>query len=321
MDKSKHPKSPESESGSDGFKAAERFAERFKEVDGFKESDRFNAADRLDQIDRLNQSSPSNGFSDSNEYAESYDLDEPEDVEFPPRRTPLVYRLVAFLTVLFFIALIGVNVWPKFNQPKAKLIAGSAELKEVIDSQLLEAVVQIEVLARKPGSLLALEQKRGTGFNIAPNGVIVTNQHVVAEAEKITIRFPDGKMYAAKDWRSKPEFDLALVTLEAADLPVAQLNQQSQPLPGDPVLVVGNPLGLKNIAIEGEVDRYLKLKDQPEKVFSIKAPIYPGNSGSPVYDQNGEVIGVVFASLKRETEDPEQIRGLAIPVQEILNWQ
>ncbi len=317
MDKSKYPKHPESEPGTDGFKEAGRS----NESDRLDQADRFKEADQFNQIDRFNPSSPFNGFSDSNEYTTLEDLDEPEEMELPPRRIPLVYRLVALLTVLFFIALIGMNAWPKFNQPKANLIAKSAELKEVIDSQLLEAVVQIEVLARKQGSLLALEQKRGTGFNIAPNGVIVTNQHVVAEAERITIRFPDGKMYAAKSWRNKPEFDLALVYLEAADLPVAHPNQQSQPLPGDPVLVVGNPLGLKNIAIGGEVDRYLKLKDQPEKVFSIKAPIYPGNSGSPVYDQNGEVVGVVFASLKRETEDPEEIRGLAIPVQEILNWQ
>lgn len=253
----------------------------------------------------------------NNPYSDHVYSDEAEEYD-PPRR-PLLFRLVAFFTVLAFIGLIAINYWPVLKAPIAELVLNSLHYKKDIDKQLLQAVVKIDVISRKNGSSLAVEQKSGTGFNIAAKGLIVTNYHVIGgDSINITVSFPNGDTYPAAHWSGKPEYDLALITLDKEKLPTVPLNMTKPPSPGDRVRIVGNPLGLNNIIVEGEVRQYLTIKGQ--KVFSIGAPIYPGNSGSPVYDGTGKVVGVVFGSLHSNADQSESDLGLAIPVTDILKF-
>ncbi|MFZ5642957.1 MAG: S1C family serine protease [Bacillota bacterium] len=249
---------------------------------------------------------------DNPDFDDIYSDDSEED---GPSGRSFLFRLTALFTVLAFIGLVAITSLPGLNVPIFELVSESLHHKKDIDEQLLQAVVKINVVSRKKGSSLAVEQKSGTGFNISPGGLIVTNHHVVDDALNIAVSFPDGKMYSAARWTGKPEYDLALITLNKANLPTVPLNTSSPPVSGDHVRIVGNPLGLNNIIVAGEVKQYLTMKDQ--KVFSIDAQIYPGNSGSPVYDKSGKVVGVVFGSL-RKGDDSNVNLGLAVPIADIL---
>ncbi|WP_449241370.1 S1C family serine protease [Desulfoscipio gibsoniae] len=246
--------------------------------------------------------------------------DESDDGELISSRPSLLLRIVALITALAFLGLVAATSWPVLQAPVGDLISRSLQLEKDIDIQRLQAaVVQIKVVARKQGALAPVEQKSGTGFNIDSCGIVVTNHHVIEDALNMAITFPDGKVYKAVSWVDRPEFDLAVVTLQADDLPVVPLNADKSPVPGDKIRVVGNPLGLNNIVAEGRVEQYLMVGGKPDRVFSISAPVYPGNSGSPVFDREGRVVGVVFGNLHRQVDGADKVTGLAIPVQEVLN--
>ena len=232
-----------------------------------------------------------------------------------PRRIPMWLRITALITVIAFATLVAITYWPNNFQPIGELLLNSSSLKETMDKQLLEAVVKIEA----KGEGLNQAPRHGTGFNIDPEGIIITNHHVIENASRIIVRFPNGVPCKVITWESKPEYDLAVLHLEKSDLPYVTL-QHEIPLIGDQVMVVGNPLGLNNVVVEGKVGAYLSIEDKAEQVFSIHAPIYPGNSGSPVYNQQGKVVGVVFATFKADNDDSNEIIGLAMPVRELLAW-
>lgn len=247
---------------------------------------------------------------------EDYDSESMEDDgETSPRSTVLL-RIVAFITVIALLGLIIFTSWPGRRPSLTDLVKDSFQLKKDVDTNLMRAVVQISVLSRRQGSAVAVEQKTGTGFNIGPDGVIVTNYHVIEDALNMVITFPDGKVYKADHWLGKPECDLAVIALKVDGLPVMPVNQVRLPVSGDKIIVIGNPLSLNNIVVEGRVGAYLKVMDKHGKTFSIDAPIYPGNSGSPVLDLSGQVVGVVFGSMKVESDGIEKVNGLAVTIDE-----
>jgi S1-C subfamily serine protease len=258
------------------------------------------------------------GFFDDVLEATGEDYEDEEDTEIL-RRRPVWLRAVAFLTILAFLGLVAATSFPPQKVRLLDLVLNSFKLQEDIDDSLMRAVVQINIISPKQGVPLAAEQKSGTGFNIDPRGVIITNHHVIEGALNIAVTFPDGKTYRASRCSSRPEYDLAMIILEAEGLPVVPLNASGQPARGDKIRVVGNPLTLNNIVVEGKVERYLHLGSKPDRVFSIDAPIYPGNSGSPVFDRNGEVVGVVFGIFHSSENDKEKIFGLVIPIREVLD--
>ncbi|WP_188190148.1 S1C family serine protease [Nonomuraea sp. SYSU D8015] len=147
------------------------------------------------------------------------------------------------------------------------------------------------------------EQGTGTGFVIGADGLIATNNHVVQGAQTVTVTLRDGRTLAAKVLRSDPAADLAVLRVNAEDLPVAPLGDSSTLRVGDPVIAIGNALALPGgpTVTEGIVsalDRTVQTDAgaRLEHVIQTDAAINPGNSGGPLVDASGRIVGINTAA-------------------------
>jgi serine protease Do len=134
---------------------------------------------------------------------------------------------------------------------------------------------------------------QGSGFFISADGYAVTNNHVVQNAENVTVTTDDGKTYTAKVIGTDPRTDLALIKIDGNSFPYVKLADNS-PRVGDWVLAVGNPFGLGGTVTAGIVSaRGRDIGAGPYDDFiQIDAPVNKGNSGGPTFDVDGNVIGV-----------------------------
>lgn len=136
----------------------------------------------------------------------------------------------------------------------------------------------------------------GSGFFIAANGYIVTNNHVVADATEITVKLADGREMQARLVGRDEDTDLAVIKVDGADFPFVSFEDAAQPRVGDWVIAVGNPFGLGGTATagivsaqgRGDIDNNTPYTDY----LQIDAAINRGNSGGPTFDIYGRVIGV-----------------------------
>ncbi len=240
------------------------------------------------------------------------------DEPLQSRRFFLV-RLAALLVVLIFVIFSLGTLLRFFPWPALDFLSESRELSgDPAVQELREAVVNIRVVAAGTGGSLR-QTRGGTGFNISSEGLIITNRHVLEEARMIFVLFPGHGIYQVKNWVEYPGADLAAAYIEGEDLPVVQLSDQGLPPPGEEVLVIGNPLGFSRIAALGSIEGYRRFNgEMSQGVMEISAPIHPGSSGSPVFDKDGEVVGVVFATYL--VEEGEEGRGLCVPLDALSDF-
>ncbi|HEX6995895.1 MAG TPA: DegQ family serine endoprotease [Gammaproteobacteria bacterium] len=138
----------------------------------------------------------------------------------------------------------------------------------------------------------------GSGFIVDPEGYIVTNHHVVSDAEEIVVTLADGRQLDARVVGDDPQMDLALLEVDADEpLPFVRFGDSDAVRVGDWVLAIGNPFGLGGSASAGIVSaRGRDIRSGPyDDYLQIDAPINQGNSGGPVFNAAGEVIGVSTA--------------------------
>ncbi|MBX9616709.1 MAG: Do family serine endopeptidase [Caulobacteraceae bacterium] len=139
-------------------------------------------------------------------------------------------------------------------------------------------------------------QGAGSGFFISANGFIVTNNHVVANATKITVKLSDGRELEARLVGRDADTDLAVIKVEGSDFKFVSFEETAEPRVGDWVIAVGNPFGLGGTATAGIVSaRAREIGDSSTPYtdyLQIDAAINRGNSGGPTFDIYGRVIGV-----------------------------
>ena len=134
----------------------------------------------------------------------------------------------------------------------------------------------------------------GSGFIVSPDGVILTNAHVVRDAKEVTVKLQDRREYRAKVLGSDPKTDVAVLKIEAKNLPVVPIGKSSELRVGEWVLAIGSPFGLDSTVTAGVVSaKGRSLPDDSQVPFiQTDVAVNPGNSGGPLFNTRGEVVGI-----------------------------
>ena len=185
---------------------------------------------------------------------------------------------------------------------------------QAISKQVAPSVVRIEAFALDEAERL-LPLGEGSGVVLSADGVIVTNYHVVRNAEGVLAVLTDGQRFSAEIVGRDPESDLAVLRVEAEGLSPAALRSEDPPRVGEWVLAMGNPLGLGHTVTAGIVSALgragLDLAIY-EDFIQTDAAINPGNSGGPLVDLDGRVIGINTAMARQSSGSGI---GFAIPAE------
>lgn len=135
---------------------------------------------------------------------------------------------------------------------------------------------------------------QGSGFIISPEGIVLTNAHVVADADEVTVKLIDKREFKAKVLGIDKPSDVAVLKIEAKNLPVVKIGSSTNSRVGEWVVAIGSPFGFENSVTAGIVSA--KSRSLPDEGYvpflQTDVAINPGNSGGPLFNMNGEVIGI-----------------------------
>ena len=161
------------------------------------------------------------------------------------------------------------------------------------------------------------QMAQGSGFIISPDGYILTNNHLVGEADKdgVTVTLADGREFTAKIIGTDPYSEVAVIKIDANNLPILELTDSDAVEVGEWVLAIGNPFGLSYTVTAGIVSAKgrsgFRLAEY-ENFIQTDAAINPGNSGGPLLDLDGKVVGINTAIISRSGGNMGI--GFAIPI-------
>ncbi len=148
-----------------------------------------------------------------------------------------------------------------------------------------------------------VREGQGSGFIISPEGLILTNNHVVDQASSITVTLADDRIFDAKIIGTDPQTDVALLKIDdPEDLPALPLGDSSKLQPGEWVIAIGNPFGLSQTVTTGVVSATGRSSigiNEYENFIQTDAAINPGNSGGPLLNGRGEAVGINTALFSR----------------------
>ena len=157
-----------------------------------------------------------------------------------------------------------------------------------------------QVVKKSKNAVVVIQTNRGlgSGFIIRENGLLITNQHVIKGATQISVSFASGEKYSkAYVLAEDSERDLAILRIEGVDLPILSVSNSSTVDVGDEVICIGAPKGLSYTASNGIISA-LRVWEDGTKVIQTTAPLSPGNSGGPLMNRDGHVIGVITFQFK-----------------------
>jgi S1-C subfamily serine protease len=188
--------------------------------------------------------------------------------------------------------------------------------------KITPAVVSIETKFRAQDTKNRRREARDVPGNVgsgvvfdAKRGLIITNNHVIDRADDITVTFTDGRMFKAKRVGTDPEFDLAVISVDADNLPSIPFGDSRQLEVGDFVLAIGYPANIGQSVTSGIVSGLHRTNvgvEQFENFIQTDAAIYPGNSGGALVDLQGDLVGINTAFIGATSTNPGM--GFAIPV-------
>jgi hypothetical protein len=189
-----------------------------------------------------------------------------------------------------FVALVSTGCGGASSERPASTAADQSSAKiSLTPAQIAERATPSIVSIRTPNGL-------GTGFVVRQDGWIVTNLHVVAGSDRVLVHLPTDKSFpVAEVINASPSHDLVVLKIDAEALPPLRLGDSASMRPGDPVVAIGHPLGLEDTVSNGLLSAVRKIDDLV--LLQVSAPIAPGSSGGPLFNEQGEVIGVATAIL------------------------
>lgn len=229
---------------------------------------------------------------------ERREREQAEQEERPKRPFP---KWLFWLIAIIMVVNAGAALPQTFSIPAIDFLVTSANLSTDRDIQRYkEAVVVLET-----------DESRGTGFSVSEQGMIITNHHVIEGEETVRAAYPEEGLFQAEVVAVYPDIDLAVLDVDGEGLPYLPLAETGSFEQNEHIYFIGNPLRFQGIANEGEVIGYLDLAEWEQPVIMMDAPVYRGNSGSPVLNESGEVIAVVFATTNHEEHGRI---GLAVPI-------
>lgn len=266
-----------------------------------------------------------------------YSMEENKTSESPPPKKNKKNRLALLLAVnMLFSAAVGFGggmaAW-QFIKPSEEVTLTVAEdpapqmiqTAKIGDASLsvsdiaalaANSVVEITTETVTNGSRLQqyVSKGAGSGVIISGDGYIVTNNHVIDGARKITVRLRSGETYPATLVGTDAKTDVAVVKIEASGLQAAVFGNSDNLVVGETAVAIGNPLGeLGGTVTDGIIsalDREIEIDGQPMRLLQTNAAINPGNSGGGLFNARAELIGIVNA--KSSGSDVEGL-GFAIP--------
>ncbi len=188
-----------------------------------------------------------------------------------------------------------------------------------IYEKTINSVVAISTYLNQGGYQQAIGT--GTGIIMSEDGYIITNAHVIEDGNQIMVTLNDGTEYQAQVVGSDSKVDIAVIKVEATGLTAGNFGDSDSLVHGEPAIVIGNPLGMDfagtiTDGIISSTSREVKIDNYIMNLLQTNAAVNPGNSGGPLINCRGEIVGVVSAKIS--VDDVEGI-GFAIPINTALN--
>ncbi len=200
-------------------------------------------------------------------------------------------RNTALALAVIWLGVVGISLAQdepaKVSPEAATEITAPAEAIEDLTARVAKSIVTITSAGRD-----GVKSNIGTGFIISADGLIATNFHVVGEGRPVRVQTADGRGFdAATVHASHRQYDLALLRIDAENLPALELGTVADVKQGQRVVALGNPAGLRFSVVSGVVSAVREIEGR--QMIQVAIPIEPGNSGGPLVDLDGRVLGIL----------------------------
>ena len=228
-------------------------------------------------------------------------------------------KLFALLGGLLILLVTAVPAWSESNPFMDPLIEASKARAELVQS-VQKSVVHIKVEQKLvnvvgPFQNQPRQEGSGSGAIVRSDGYILTNHHVVGEADKISVQLYNGQELKARLIGTDPATDISVIKIEGKNMPVLPMGNSNNILVGESVIVIGNPFGLSHTVTFGIISAKGRTGmgiAEYEDFIQTDAAINPGNSGGPLVDLEGKIVGVNTAIFSNS--GGYQGIGFAVPI-------